>query len=270
MGLPSHGPEADPPAMPPHTWGMNPTSRSRSPNKHTTNHDTATPRQTNQAQAAAPVPALEEMLDDIDRLIFHVVSPFVDDSNPMLHLDELCAECRFKLARIISDGRMQDCPTRGKFFGFLKVAFQNHIRSQVQKHAFTQKRAGIAIQASDDSVQVGHSARTKLLHLSLNDEDLGLQVGSNEDERRSWGELIDHLEGNLSSHERAVIQHMKTAELPYPQARRFLQAHVAGCVPKHPGWKLKHYVAELGLSLEEFTTVMWGIRAKCRAMLAES
>lgn len=264
----SHGPKADSPPLALHTWGMNPTSQSRSLNKHTANHDTAALRQTTQGQAAAPVPALEEMLDDIERLIFHVVSPFVDESNPLLHLDELCAECRYKLAQIISAGRMQHCPTRGKFFGFLKVSFVNHIRSQVQKHAFTQKRAGVAIKGSEDSAQVGHSLRTKLLHLSLNDEDLGLQVGSNEEERRSWGELIEHLERNLSSQERAVIQHMKTAELPYPQARRFLQADVTGSLPKHPGWKLKHYVADLGLNLEEFTRVMWGIRAKCRAAMA--
>src|SRR5690348_14046786 len=93
------------------------------------------------ADGTALLPGLHEMLGDIDRLITHVVSPYVDESNPMLHLDELCAECRYKLARIISAGRMQQCPTRAKFFGYLKVSFVNHIHTQIQKHVFTQRRA---------------------------------------------------------------------------------------------------------------------------------
>ena len=201
---------------------------------------------------------------DIERLITHVVSPYVDDSSPMLHLDELCAECRYKLARIISAGKMQLCPTRAKFFGYLKVSFLNHVHTQIQKHVFSQKRAGIK---ASQKRSLEDSGRTKPLHLSLDDEDLGLQIASNDDSRL-WSELIEHLEAELLPQEQAVIQHLKAVELPYPQARPFLEPDAAGSVLKRPGWKLQHYVAELGITVEEFARIMWRIRSKCRALVA--
>src|SRR5262249_28113325 len=115
-------------------WGMNST-------KHTPT-TAALMEHASRKKATGPVLALEDMLDDIERLIYHGVSPYVVQSNPMLHLDELCAECRYKLAKIISAGRMQQCPNRTKFFGYLKVSFLNHLRTLVEKYAFSQKRSG--------------------------------------------------------------------------------------------------------------------------------
>jgi hypothetical protein len=217
-----------------------------------------------EGKSSAPaLPVLEEMLDDIERLIYRVASPYVDDSNPMLHLDELCAECRYKLARIIDAGRMKQCPTRAKFFAYLKVSFQNHVRTQVQKHAFSQKRSGIIAPQNRfvNAAQIGGSGRSKPLHLSLNDEELGLQISS-DDESRSWSELIEDLEAKLSPQERAVMQHLRADEFPVSQAKRFLEANVAGSAPNRPGRKLLQYVTDLGMTVDELAGAMRRIRSK--------
>ena len=57
-----------------------------------------------------------------------------------MHEDELRAECRAKLALIIDGGHLLRCPTRTKAFGFIKTVMRNHVRSLVQKFAFSQKR----------------------------------------------------------------------------------------------------------------------------------
>jgi hypothetical protein len=250
---------------------MNPTFQQCGLNQQQNEEGQSTSRLGASKKTIAPVLALEEMLDDIERLIFHVVTPYVDDSNPMLHLDELCAECRFKLAVIINAGRMLRCPTRANFFGYLKVSFRNHVRTLVQKYVFTQRRGGINI-PSKPSLAEAHpdqSKRTKSLHLSLDDENLGLQIGSNDEESRSWKELIEHLEAGLSPQEQAVMQHLKTAEPPHPQTRLFLECKVAGWLPKRPSWKLQRYAAEVGMTVEEFAGVMSDIRAKCRAAVVD-
>ena len=64
-----------------------------------------------QASTSAVEPAIfplthDDLTGDIERIITKAVSPYVDESNPLLHLEELKAECRFKLARIIHDGRL--------------------------------------------------------------------------------------------------------------------------------------------------------------------
>src|SRR5205823_2779143 len=52
-----------------------------------------------------------DLTGDIERIIMKTVTPYVDPSNPMLNLDELQAECRAKLAKIIDGGRLALCPT---------------------------------------------------------------------------------------------------------------------------------------------------------------
>jgi transposase-like protein len=56
----------------------------------------------------------DDITGDIERVIAKAVNPYVDESNPMLHFDELKAECRAKLAKILHDGCLAKCPTRGE------------------------------------------------------------------------------------------------------------------------------------------------------------
>jgi hypothetical protein len=50
----------------------------------------------------------DDISGDVERLITKTILPYVDPTHPFLQQDELQAECRFKLARIISDGRLVD------------------------------------------------------------------------------------------------------------------------------------------------------------------
>jgi hypothetical protein len=79
---------------------------------------------------------------DLQRLITKLALPYVDDSNPILHLDELRAELWDKVARILDSGRLASCPTRQKAFGYLKVALRNHLFSLIHKNTFWCKRNG--------------------------------------------------------------------------------------------------------------------------------
>jgi hypothetical protein len=85
----------------------------------------------------------DDLMADIEQIIAKIIRLYVDPSNPMLHFDELRAECRAKLARILHDGCLIRCPTKAKAFAFIKTSFSNHVRSLVQKYAFTEKRTGV-------------------------------------------------------------------------------------------------------------------------------
>src|SRR5205823_5225380 len=78
----------------------------------------------------------EDVYIEIECLIGGIVVHYVDTSNPVLHLDELKAECRAKLAKLLHDGRLERCLTRAGFFAFLKTAFKNHVLSLLQKHVY--------------------------------------------------------------------------------------------------------------------------------------
>ena len=132
------------------------------------------------SEAAHEVEDLLALHDDvyieIERLIGRLVVCYVDRSNPVLHADELMAECRAKLARLIHDGRLTRCPTRAKFFAFLKTAFKNHIRSLIQKHVYCFKRAGIKPPQKGAVTDAACDLPRPLkpIRLSLDDPDAGI------------------------------------------------------------------------------------------------
>lgn len=138
-----------------------------------------------------------DLTGDIERVISKVVTPYVDPSNPMLHFDELQAECRAKLAKIIHTGRLAQCSTRAKVFAFVKTSFRNHVRSLVQKYAFTAKRTG---RKPPKSLPLGEdcvAARSKVQVIRLDDADIGHQLG-HDDHRLLHGEVIEELFAQLS------------------------------------------------------------------------
>jgi hypothetical protein len=98
----------------------------------------------NHAPACATDPQIApltvaDITGDIERLISKTIAPYIDPTSFALNAEDLRGECRAKLARIISDGRLAKCPTRAKAFAFIKVAFRNHVTSLVQKHVFPQQ-----------------------------------------------------------------------------------------------------------------------------------
>lgn len=145
-----------------------------------------------------------DLTGDIERVIVKTVTPYVDPSNPMLNLDELQAECRFKLAKIIDGGRLARCPTRGKMFAFVKTSFRNHVRSLVQKYAFTAKRTGVEPPPRLKLDAACVSAVRKVQIIRLDDPDIGHQVGR-EDDRFVHSEALEELLANLEPSERVQL-----------------------------------------------------------------
>jgi len=161
------------------------------------------------ALAAQPWITLDDVTGDIERMIGILVTPYVDDSNPLMHRDELQAECRAKLAHILHAGHLHKCPTRAKAFGFIKTSMKNHIMSLIQKFAFTEKRTGVKhppkSQRERSSDASGHTR--SLVMLSLDDEEAALQVGSLDPSFRKM-EFIEELDHLLTPDERDALRRM--------------------------------------------------------------
>jgi len=146
-----------------------------------------------------------DLVEDVERLIYKTVVPYLDASDPLMHEDELRAECRAKLARIIDGGHLLRCPTRTKAFAFIKTAMKNHVRSLVQKFAFTQKHTGVEAPPKHPPHGTGVGvARAKLTRISLDDEDFALRVGCS-DPRFASMEMLEELEFQLNPNERLVL-----------------------------------------------------------------
>lgn len=146
-----------------------------------------------------------DLSGDIERLIHSIALPYVDDSNVLMHEDELRAECLAKLARVIVAGHLLNCPTRAKAFGFIKTVMKNHIRSLVEKFAFAQRRTGVKTVPRRLRSKNGNTAtQPKLVKLSLNEEDVALRVGLADPTFKKM-ELLEELAFRLTPHERQAL-----------------------------------------------------------------
>jgi hypothetical protein len=161
------------------------------------------PRKQSAPEGAAPIngPTASPLTDadltgDIERLIVKVVTPYVDLSNPLMDLEELQAECRAKLARIIDSGRLAQCPTRAKVFAYLKTSFRNHVRSLITKHAFAAKRTGVKPSERGPVGENNVQPPSKVQVVRLDDPEVCHQVG-NEDERLHQSQFLEDLFENL-------------------------------------------------------------------------
>jgi excisionase family DNA binding protein len=147
----------------------------------------------------------DDLTGDIERMIGSLVMPYVDYSNPLMHQDELRAECRAKLAYILDGDHLKKCPTRAKAFGFIKTAMRNRLRSLVEKFAFAQKRTGIKAPRKSQRKRFSTGvSQPKLIKVSLNDEDYALQVGA-ADPTFCTMEFFEELDSQLTPEERGVL-----------------------------------------------------------------
>jgi hypothetical protein len=147
----------------------------------------------------------DDLTGDIERLIGSLVTPYVDYSNPLLHQDELRAECRAMLAYILDGDHLKKCPTREKAFGFIKTAMRNRLRSLVEKYALAQKRTGIKAPPKSRGERFGTSDRQpKRIKVSLNDEDYTLQVGGPDPTFRTM-EFLEELDSQHTPEERVIL-----------------------------------------------------------------
>jgi hypothetical protein len=86
-------------------------------------------------------------------------------------------------------GRLAQCRTRGKVFAFVTTSFSNHVRSLVQKYAFTAKRTGVKPPPRLPLGTACVPAARKAPVLRLDDPEIECQVGR-DDERFRQAEFI--------------------------------------------------------------------------------
>jgi hypothetical protein len=201
--------------------------------------------------AVGPSNSLSEadIIDDIERVIAMAVRPYADESNPMLHFDELKAECRAKLAKILHYGCLTKCPTRAKVFAFLKTSFRNHVRSLVQKYAFAAKRTGKPTQDSRGAESVELTPR-KPCHVSLSEPDNAIQLGTEDDSFRRR-EFLEAVRDILTEEEDEVLDYLLNE--PFCAS-----GGIVDTGPSHPS--NKRFPAG-------FLRARASIRRKCRAIL---
>ena len=182
---------------------------------------------------------------------------------PALHFDELMAECKAKLAKLIHDGKLARCPTRAKYFAFVKTAFKNHVRSLIQKHVYCFKRSGIK------PPQKGAlNPPLKPIRLSLDDPDAGIQVGSWDNQDRSEDFLADFGQTLLEAERLVLHQIVEPNELSMRLAEASRPEHFrARTVLSRIS--TRHLAAAIGMPHQAFSESASRIRAKCREFVRQ-
>lgn len=165
-----------------------------------------------QAPALRP-PVLEEMQDDLERLVAKVARQYSDQSCPELNYDELVGEGRAKLAYVMCDKRVtfKKVPTRIHFFRFFATALNNHVRSLVHKYRFTEKRTGVKPPPKEERFSPVSAERLKTAEVRLDDEEINLQVADQpcESARNSeMAEIKEDYESLLDDAEIAVFRQL--------------------------------------------------------------
>jgi hypothetical protein len=117
---------------------------------------------------------LEDMWDDIKRVIASIARTYTDEGRSVMHYDELFAEGMFKLAVVLDKGWLDKSRSRVEFFKIFKTSVNNHIKGLVQKNCYTIKRTGVR---PPPRGEVNFGTPTKPVEISLNDPDANLQVG---------------------------------------------------------------------------------------------
>jgi hypothetical protein len=231
-------------------------------------------------------PVLEEMQDDLDRLIAKVARQYSDASCPELNFDELEGEGRYKLAFVISE-KLEDpnfypkIATRVKFFQYFATAINNHIRSLVHKYRFTEKRTGVKPPPKQDRFKpteaITGETRTKTVEVRLDDEDIGVQVADKpcESEREhEYNEIRDDWENCLDPLDVNPMEVIVYRQLSQPNKEALCYAQVDAMRGHKPGdcldikIKPEHLAAGLRdvdgrpLSVEKFEQIVLRVREK--------
>lgn len=211
-------------------------------------------------------PVLEEMADDLERLIAKVARQYTDPSCPELNYDELVAEGRYKLAYVLQNGGLTKGYTRTKFFAFFKTALNNHVYSLVHKFRFTEKRTGVKPPPKNEMFTAESVDRVKTVEVRLDDEETNLQVADKPCEsarNRETDEIMEDYEMILTPVEVLVFR-----QLAMPNKMALCKAQVDASIGRKPGdglhikIKHEHLAYGLGMSEEEFENHVLSLRQK--------
>jgi hypothetical protein len=222
-----------------------------------------------QAPAMRP-PVLEEMQDDLERLVAKVARQYSDQSCPELNYEELVGEGRAKLAYVMCDKRVtyQKVPTRTHFFRFFATALNNHVRSLVHKYRFTEKRTGVKPPPKDERFSPASAERVKTAEVRLDDEEINLQVAdipSENAQASEMAEIKEDYESLLDDDEILVFR-----QLAEPNAKARNLAYIEANRGRSPGDPLnikiryEHLAAGIGRNfpISYFNDLVLSIREK--------
>ena len=214
-----------------------------------------------------PHDELDGLMPDIVRLMKSVATGCTDASNVSLHFDELMGELHTKLACILRN-RSVTFESREKFFGFLKVSFQRHLKSTVQKYALTFKRTGIKPKKKTDKAPVSMTEdpiESRAPQVALDDEDSGAQnfVGS-DDEGFGEIELSDEIRFFVDSH---LTREERTVFLQESEPnRKALRLAFGSSTSNRKSRKFRvldrHKAEGIGMSISAYKRVLESIRSK--------
>lgn len=218
-------------------------------------------------------PVLHEMEPDINGIIAGLARQYTDESCMALHYDELMAEGRLKLAKLVHRGEIERQPTRSHFFRYFRATVANHFRSLVGRHRFTQKRTGVKppprrkAGETPSEAQLADEMRQsrKPAEVSLDDEDAHLQVAGALSDNGDCAQLIDDCLALLTPFEQLVFR-----EMIQPSPRSRFYAELDAYIGKHPKdplvvtFRTQHHAQGLGIDLNLFRQAVLSIRKKIK------
>lgn len=217
-------------------------------------------------------------MPDIERVIASVAQRYCDTTTPHLQFDELMSEGKLKLAELITQGKLEQLPSRVEFFKFFAASVNNQARSRVQKYRFTEKRTGQkpppreqrfkkpGAPVEDIDPEDAPPEHHKNVELSLDDPELGLQVPQTAGEDpNEQAEIEEEYEALLTVDEVTVFRQLhrpnaiscKLAELDAMRRRTGEKLHIK--------IKFEHLAEGIGRDLKQFEKDVLSIRRKITA-----
>lgn len=169
---------------------------------------------------------LDDINGDIERIITKAITPYIDDSHPLFHFDDLRAECLAKLAKVLHDGCLSKCLTPVGKFSYLKRCFCNHVRSLVQKHMFSAKRTGVVYSQRKPGPGTDAVSAHKPHHVSIDDAEVDFQLGAYDASFRLI-EFMEELAAGLSGKEDATLNYLMNERAVLPNEGNGTSATIA-------------------------------------------
>lgn len=214
-------------------------------------------------------PVIDEIMPDAERVINSIAKQFTDHTHYALQHEELMAEGRQKLAKLIDKGyhirtKQQPMMTRSAFFKLFKASVNNHTKALVQKHRFTKKRNG-NVPDRDDQMVVGQVyASRKNVDISLDDAENPVHVSDGAaSDSFSGKEFMDELLSHLTPLEGLVLH-----QITEPNAQAILLAQIDSYRNPRKNAVLKFHVKDehraegLGMDLKQYLEIQDSIRKK--------
>lgn len=224
------------------------------------------PAQSTGTDASFKSADLDAMMPDIEKLIVKAAYKCMDTSCYALSFDDLVAEGRLRLAKILHDGAIERTKTRVGFFKFFATALNNHMRSLVQFNRFTEKRTGVKPPPKNEQFTPESQHRVKTVEVRLDDDDVFVQVADKpciDEERHAMNELIEDYAVEHAPQVRAVFNQLLEPE-PWALIEAEHDARRGTLIGEALHVKIRpaHLAKGIGMPLKQFSAVVTSIRNK--------